>query len=269
MKLTSLKLAALALASLAALAQTANAQNVSTSTGDLILGVYQTNNAATGYGKTYEVDLGSLQNFNSNSTIDLGSRVSITDLNTIFGGSLSSTSWVVVGSSNTSQFTLNTPSATVFNNAVLITDTNIPGTYSHSGLSGSGVAPTIGGDITTLGQSTQTANSVYASILSENAPNGLTASNNFSIASSGTAVSANIAFANTGNFYLLDPASNLANATRGQTYALGDFQFVGGTDFTFNPQAIQAVPEPSTYALLGLGALVLVLARRRTRASNS
>jgi hypothetical protein len=266
MKLQSLKFAALALAGLASFAPSANAANVSTSTGDLILGVYQTNNTKAGYGSTYEVDLGSLTGFNSNSTLDLGGKVSITDLNSTFGADLSSTSWFVVGTSNTSQFSLNTPSATtVYNDAVLVTDLNVPGTYSHNGLG----TPqgSIQGLVTALGNDAATANSAYASILSIAQPTQLTSSNNFGIAASGTAVNAVESFGSTGNFYLLDPASNSTSATHGQTYALGNFKFVGGTDFTFNAQT-QSVPEPSTYALMGLGALLLVVTARRRMASN-
>ena len=270
MKLPSLKLAALALAGMAAFAQSANAQTVTSATGDLILGVYQTDGVtADGSGKTYEVDLGALTSFSSNVSLDLASRVSIADLDATFGGSagLASTQWFVAGTSGTNPDSiLNTPDATtVFKSAVLITDTTVPGTYSHNGL-GTPQA-TISGLYTGLNGANQTAHSAYASILSESAPSQLGSNYNFGIAASGTSVSVIEGFGSTGNLYLLDPASDSTSATKGKTYDLGTFQFVGGTDFQFNPQ-VAAAPEPSTYALMGLGALLLIITARRRMASN-
>ena len=265
MKLQSLKIAALAFAGLAALAQSANATNVSTATGDLILGVYETNPTATGYGNTYEVDLGNLSNFSSTDVnYDLGSKVSITDLNNIFGSSLSSASWFVVGTNGTSGGSISGV-PTLFADANFVTDTNTPGTYSHNSVASD--ATNIGGFQTGLSGQTATANSAYASVFSENAP-----ANNYNGGTFGFNGSPALAvennFANTSNFYLLNAANNGPSSTvKGLTYDLGNFQFVGGTDFVYNYQA-EATPEPSTYALMGLGALALVIMARRRMASN-
>jgi len=270
MKLKSLKLAALALASLAALAQSASAQTISTNTGDLILGVYQTNSSAPGYGNSYEVDLGSFTGFASSvSNLSLASKVSITDLDTIFGGSagLAQTSWFVVGTQSTGTLSFagaNSGGQTPNANAVLITDSaaNAPvGSDASGNTLGAGPAGNIGSLQAGLGgvapySSNSSVAADFASATPANAPQ-------FSLNAD---INTKEAFSSTGLFYELNPAPAGRNSgsLAGTVTQIGDFAFVNGTTFTYNPVA---APEPSTYALMGLGALLLVITARRRLAN--
>ncbi len=267
MKIQSIKLAALAFAGLAAFAQSANAQStVTTTAGDLILGVYQTNTAAHGYGNSYEVDLGSLTNFSSTvSNYSLAGSVSITDLNAIFGADLSQTSWFVVGTQGSGALSLNTPGATTpYHNALLITDVaaSAPTTVNAEANTLATPASQIGGLQGGMSGLQSTSNSAYAELFATATPANAP---QYSLPSN---ITTQDAFASTSNFYLLNPYSNSSRdgSKPGTVTLLGDFQFVGGTNFTYNPAA---VPEPSTYALMGLGALMLVMMARRRMASNS
>jgi hypothetical protein len=267
MKNNRLHAALAALIGLALVAQSAKAQNVSTSTGDLILAVYQTNSALQGYGDTYEVDLGSLTSFAPTVTNDnLSSRVNIADLTTIFGANLSSTSWDVVATSASNDFTnFPTSGKTVFTNAVLITSQSVPsvsGNSSHNALSNA--AANIGGFVTSLNtQPVYDSGDVYAAEIAAAAPAqksdngaewGLPTNNGQNLLTEN-------AFGGVGNFYLIDPpADGPPGTTNGTVTPLGSFQFVSNTTFEYN---YVATPEPSTDALLGLGALLLVCTLRR------
>jgi hypothetical protein len=263
MKLPSLKLAALAIAGLAVFSPSAKAATVTTSVGDLILGVYQTNGVpADGAGKSYEVDLGSFTSFPSTaSNVNLSSLVSITDLDAIFGGSagLATTDWFVVGTQGTG--TLSYPGgATPAQNTVFITDSasSAPvGADASGGALGAGPASQIGGlqanlDVTPFSSNSPAAAEFSVAVPANGPQFGLNAD-----------IITQTAFAGSDSFYELSPNGH---SSTGIVTPLGSFDFVGGTTFTFNPVA---APEPSTYALMGLGALLLVITARRRMASNS
>ncbi len=252
----SLKFAALAFAGLAMFSQSAKA--VPGSVGDLILAVYNTSD-------TYAVDLGSETAFSATAgTMNLSNIVSDADLNTIFGAGLSSTQWEVIGTSGTGgPFTIG--GTGVFQDAAIVTDVNTPSAgYSHNALSGS--ASQIGGFLNTLTSSGTTAyssNSAEAALFATNGPsNESSPSLEWNLPSS---VIPEVSFGSTATLYLLNPKSNATGPSVGVTTTLGTFQFVGGTTFEYN---YSAVPEPSTYALLGMGALLLVWIVRRRSASN-
>jgi hypothetical protein len=268
MKSPALKLAALAIAGLAAFSPAAKAQTVTTAVGDLILGVYQTNNLAPGYGQTYEVDLGSFTSFPSTaSNVSLSSKVSITDLDAIFGGSsgLAQTSWFVAGTQGTPALTYpggSKPNAA----AVFITDSasNAPTTTDAEGNTLATPSGQIGGLQSGLfGAATYSSNSSVAAEFSVSPPANAP---QFSLTED---INPQEGFAASGSFYELNPApagrgAGEGGGAPGTVVSLGSFDFVGGTTFTFNPVA---APEPSSYVLLGLGALLLVIKARSRKTS--
>jgi hypothetical protein len=250
----SLKLAALALASLAALATSAKA--ITTAQGDLILGVYNPSNTTS----VYEADLGKLSLFSSTASLDLSSKVSESDIATIFG-STTGLDYFVVGT-NGSSSGLQINGITPNDGSVLITDlSTVPSSDATTGNLGqpSSDISSLLGDL--ANQSAYSANSSVAADIVETAPKFGTPT--FAFPSPLTTL---VPFASSAPFDLL--LNGTSRSTQGSVVLDGSFSFVNGTTFTFNPAS---APEPSTYALMGLGALVLVLvlAARRRLASNS
>ena len=246
-------MAALALVGLAGFSQSALATNVSVSTGDLILGIYAT--SGQGSGTTYYTDLGAITGFTS-TPLDLSSRVNETDLSTLFGSNLANTNFFVVGDLG-SQTVVG--STTLFTYAALSTNTN-PTAQNQTTLSG---AFTTIGNLYTHVAAPVTANSNFSTEIVEASVSGL--SSNFSLGGTNSVAEANNAVA---QYDYLNPHGNNQSAlggagTIGTEANVGTFQFVGD-DFIYDYTA--SVPEPSTYALFGLGAgalFVVINARRR------
>jgi len=271
MKLTSVTFAALAIAGLAILTPSAKAATVNVAQGDLLIGVYVT--SGQGLGTTYVADLGSFTNFSTTATIDLSSKVSFTDLNTIFGANLANASFDLVattGTNNTTAFG-SAPGGNVYAHSIIASFTSAPNGlgqgagfgYSYNTLNGA--TSSIGGLYTFFNGQTSTANSNFA-ISSD-----LTFTNAKGGSEWGLPVGLNTetSFGSTANLYLLDTAGNSGGQTiaKGSSTALGTLQFVGGTTLTFN--GVAAAPEPSTNALLALsGLLAFAWILKRRQASS-
>jgi len=248
-------MAALAMVGLAGFSQSALATNVSVSTGDLILGIYAT--SGQGSGTTYYTDLGAITGF-TNTEVDLSGRVNETDLSTLFGSNLANTNYFVIGylgaQTTVGTLTLNT-------HAVLSTNT-APAATSQSTLS---TADSTINMLYTAANGAVTANSNFSTevVQAYTSIPGITS--NFSLGGTNSVAEANNAVA---QYDYLNPNGNNqvfpASSATGTEANVGTFQFVGGNDFYYDYTA--SVPEPSTYALFGLGAgalFVVINARRR------
>jgi hypothetical protein len=186
--------------------------------------------------------------------------VNETDLSTLFGSNLANTNYFVIGylgaQTTVGTLTLNT-------HAVLSTNT-APAATSQSTLStaDSAIQP-----LYTAAAGAVTANSNFSTEVVQpyTSIQGLTS--NFSLGGTNSVAEANNAVA---QYDYLNPNGNNqvfpASSAIGTEANVGTFQFVGGNDFYYDYTA--SVPEPSTYALFGLGALALLLVHRRRSAAN-
>jgi len=286
MKLTRISSAALALAITAILGTSAHAAPPTYNPGDVIIGFQQTNSS-----NDYEVDLGSASRF-LGATSNLTFNLSVTDLNSTFTSNWASNSatnlvqWGVIGASNKAvsgdlvlgSWTL--PANTLFYTKGELT----PGTLTTAPAEkSSSLQGNINNNIAIFdGQfaaptSAQTAGST-ASLQAIDLAAGSSgsfdkenATSNFGIASgnAGSILQNSLsAFDGPTNsvldLYELTPTN--ADVTK-PTTLLGEFSLSSGGVLTFDAANVAAVPEPSTYALMGVGALLLVWRLRRKTAS--
>jgi hypothetical protein len=265
MKKTTLFKGALAFAAASVIGASAHSQTISTVRGDMIFNMYATGGTGSSY--DYEVDLGNFSNFlpggiyGSGSLVSL-SNVSITDIGgTGSGGgygslwnSDSDVFWSVVGSNSTSGSSHGVSGYAVFATDSATLDDFSSGTHSLSLNNIGGYV----GDINTSGIST-TANSNGEGIF-DNSGNG----DQYTVADGGAP-----------NFfggYLPTTFESSANGT--STLGLYEVLNVNNTNpatevgtFTLSNSGLtyQAVPEPSTWATMLVGAATLLGFRRRRR----
>ena len=213
--------------------------------GDLLLGFYDTTGTIT---NDYIVDLGPISgfNFNTNFTLSLGLN---TDLTNVFGSSWSTSSNIVYGLVSgdplSSLIYASNPNTTPW------TESANQGDYVTA-IANTGAA---------YGLQTQANGETYAAGLEQSA------SGSTSWASESSQGFGNY-FGGAGDGAISDITSNsiafdkvVAGAEGAPSSDLGSFSLSSAGDVSFTTAA---VPEPSTFAAIGLGAAVLAFARRRS-----
>jgi len=259
--------AVLAFAS-AVFAGTASAQNFQA--GDLVLDFRAS--SGTGAGQDLEVNLGLGSSFNfSTSETVLSSTVLNADLVAVYGTNWSSNATLVfsiVGANgsngtgandiyisdpgNSSTVTATSPAATSGNagqitplysetsgtavgtNAYNVTETTLDGSTYRAVLTDYN---------NTHGTGPYAANYGFVPFITEQ-----------TVSTSGSSL----------DLYLQTPSISHPSVVAATSTDEGTFTLGGNGALTFTAEGGAVVPEPSTYALFGLGALVLVLMRRRT-----
>ena len=250
--------ALLALAGAALLESSAMAQNFTS--GDLLLNFRLTSGSGT-TGSDLEVNLGLASAFNFSQTNQTLAQLNVSDLNTLYGagGTWNSNAnlvWSIVGANSSNDLFLSDPSATVLTTPISSTTTpkaTISALYTEAG------SPQ-GANSSSFVVSPTDANSYASVIKNVNSLAGQYPTDyNFvafeptteqGVSGSGTSI----------DLYEFTPATGKGGSTPATITDLGTFVLGGNGVLTYDPQA---VPEPSTYALFGLGALVVVLMRRR------
>ena len=293
MKKTKLLAAGLVAAAAAAvLAPSARAQN-SYQTGDLFIGFEE-----PGVSSDYVIDLGPANYFiglaatpgttdittadpNHGGGVGLGNIAS--DLSTVFGTSWATNSlttgsnvqWGIIGATSNSLGgttgaggTFGLPKNTLFETSAELT----PGTQSSplptntSGLQG-GVNTAIIGFENNFSGSPQTGNSNYAEIQTVDAVNDPDSWTGNTPGSEAFGNHYSIEQPTSGNY--IGPTNSVLDLYElkpqngGTGVDLGSFSLTSGGDLDFTSAA--AVPEPSTYATIGIGAAFLVLFRRNRK----
>jgi len=260
-KLTTIP--ALVLATMSFVSTAALAQDVSTNDTDLILGFRVTTNGTTGSADNVEVDLGSTSLFTKTATINLSSLFTATDLET-FGsswGSRTDLTWGAVGAVDDQSIT----------NDFLATYSG--GTAPVSGTANSLSTPNsdIQGVADGLANETEADKPTVAIVTNASSDPDSYVYNLYD----GGMTTADYQFFNTGatqktgtadgslKLYAFDAGSPGTLAVQ-----LGTLTLTGtGATETFNYVGVNAgvVPEPSSYVLSGIGALVLFLMMKRRR----
>jgi hypothetical protein len=261
---TSLIAGLLAFGAASLVGATAHAQ-VSTTEDDLILAFQAENSSETGYTTNLEVDLGPLNNFLPGGSDASGAPVSLSqlvvaDLVSTYGSnwnSLTTLDWAIAGSNGFDEYSSTTPS----NGFNIVFGTLRPGATIPTGQA-SGGAETTAGNLQSwaddLDGETSTSNSTQASDVSTSDPASFNS------------------FNSTGSPYFGDGdlAGTFLNTTDGTTelnlmeYAPSTKGLDVGT-FTMSSSGLtyEAVPEPSTWATLVLGAAMLIGFRFRRHRS--
>jgi len=269
----------MALALAAVLGTSAYAQTASP--GDVLIGFDQQNGVAT---NDYVVDLGPVTQF-TNATSPLTFSLSASDLSNTFGSTWASNSqtnlvqWGVIGASNTTG-TLTLGSTTFVANTLFYTVGELtPGTQSTAPLDKSSSGQNgINGNITKnfengsggFDGSAETAGSTSA-LQAVDQTHGATNSWDYEISTKGdfgigTNIQQPLSGTGTGpTDSVLDLYESVPGSTTTPATYLGDFSLGSNGTLTFDSAA--AIPEPSTYSLLGLGAMFLIWNLRRKKAS--
>jgi hypothetical protein len=268
----------MALALAAVLSTSAQAQTTSYSEGDLLLGFEQQNGSGGVTANDFVVDLGSASNF-IGATGPLTFDLSTTNLTSAFGSNWASNSatdlvqWGVVGGSD-----LNSPitvgSDTLQKNTLFYTEGELNvGTHSTPPATASNsTQKTINTNIQNFANDfagqTESTSGLNAVIIGSNDSLGWSA-NNPSTAAFGS--SHGIEEPSSGSYTgptdsVLDLYQlNNTTTTPGSTATLlGEFSLSSGGVLTFDQAG--AVPEPSSYALVGVGAMFLFWRLRRKAA---
>jgi hypothetical protein len=273
MKPNKLTYAALALAITAILGTSAHAQ-ATYNAGDLIIGFQQ-----SGAGNSYEVDLGSVTQFINPSSSTLTFDLSVSDLSSDFTSwnsdsqGATSVQWGVIGGSNKSA----NGDLSLSGGVTLPADTlfyTIPGSTAPTEKSSASqqtylnniavLDSQFNGVTTTAGstsnlQAVNIASSATGSFAYENGTKdnfGLGGAINTAILTS----TSTGPISNALNLYELTPTN--ADVTQ-PTTLLGSFTLGSDGSLTFDAAA---VPEPSTYALMGLSTAFLIWRLRRKNA---
>ena len=261
MKLHTLKTAVLALVGLALVASSAKAATLNYNDGDLFIGF------VNGGTQDYLIDVGqATQFFGVSGTITLsGLGGTATDLNSTFGGSWFGSASVKWGAAGTTDF--GTDSSNSGNTVWATRTSTTPWTDSGNQSSPNSSIDTIAnGDF--VGNAS-TANSSVAMV--QTASNGASWASFESVANGGTG--ANSTSGSIGAYFqpsiegLTNQKLYLTQLTEGDTnpgQSLGYFQINSGGTITFT----NAVPEPSTYALMILGGAALLFVTKFGRRSD-
>ena len=285
------KISAILLAGVVLVTASVKAANVSTSSGDVILGI-RVNGAGQGSGSDYLVDLGAYSTFLSAAgTIDLSSRLSASDLSTIFGNSWDTRTdllWSVFAANNTGGALNGAPNRTLFgtfNSNGAPGQSNAGGSPYARDISGNQgqAAANIAGVQAALGNTAQagTANAgtIGSGTTGSYTKNGVTGHTIIFGASTNSGWSApggnfenntNVTGgAHTSDFYEVAPddTGNLADAALLGYFSLGSTSSANES-FFFN-SAVAAIPEPSTIALTGMGLGMLAAVLRRKSGAKS
>jgi len=246
-----------------ALAGAAKAQSFQN--GDLLLDFRVTDGTGTGATKDLEIDLGAPSQFSFTTTHTV-SNLLVADLTSTYGANWATRgdlAWSVVSANAAGDMYL-TFSPSVENS---INSSNpaggatnggaITGIYSES----NGVAATGNGAfvVTTSSGDGSSYTDTLTNVNHDHGPTTYSTDYGFAPFSTEALTSSSGSVL---DIYEQTPSARggvLATSTN-----LGDFSISGAGVLSFTPDSAEVVPEPSTYALLGLGALALVLMRRRT-----
>lgn len=263
MKLKKITTAVTALALAAVLASSARAQ-VLFNAGDLLLGFEQ-----SGTTSNYVVDLGSLSNF-IGVTGSITFNLSTTDLGNVFGSTWASNSqsnlvqWGVIGGTSRTA-TQTYGSVTLPKNTLFYTvGETVAGTQSLAPLRGANAAQnSINGNIVSLDNAFDGAAAAPGSSTATIFASGTWSS--FSPGSTAFGIGSSIEQPGSGSF--TGPTNSVLDLYELQTSSvanqpgtlLGSFSLSNSGVLTFTG----AVPEPSTYALMGIGLALLVWQVRR------
>ncbi len=274
MKLTKITAAAIALAFAGVFGTSAHAQNLTYNTGDLLIGFEQSGSA-----NNYVVDLGAANQF-IDATGPLTFSLSTADLTSAFGSSWASNSqtnlvqWGVIGgTSRTTSLTLG--GDTLAKNTLFYTQGELtPGTPSDAPLALNNAGQNvINGKITSFttdfkGETPSTGSTglLQATIESKATSNSYgDETNNQSVFGIGFSIEqpASGSFTGPTNSVLDLYQLNATSSGTAPGTLLGGFSLGSNGVLTFN-----AAPEPSTYALMGLGVMFLVWQLRRKTVSS-
>lgn len=238
-------LAALAIAGFAVISN-AGAQTGFT-TGDTFLGVYGVNGASS---SSYVVDLGNLQNGFTSFTLNMSSVPAASwysNANYSIG---------IIGSDDNTYNAVVGLSAAAFNNY----NTTIIGGMASINSAYDNIAVASGYGNVTTSSIKDNNNVTHYTYLYPNANSGSFQSadlNGYGILS-GPLAAPVTADGASGSLYLYSYNNNLGQAD--PAVKIGTYSMDNSTGVL----TINSVPEPSTYALLGFGALLLIIAYRRT-----
>lgn len=261
--ITGIKRCLLALAGIALLTSPVRAQTVSAEQGDLILGFRA--DGGIGAGLNLEVDLGSISNFYDGASSGLTlPGLAVQDLVDTYGanwGSRTDLWWGAAATDGNAGPDRNgKPASTLW-------ATGVPGNTvpldGSSGLQSPPATKITGlylGYIGSLNGATSTSNSSAAAKISNSASGSWsveeTGGNSFGYFS--PKIDGQVGSDNVLNLYELQPSS---------TFPRPAATDVGTLELTPSGVTFEAVPEPSTWMLVGLGlGLSVMLVRRRTRA---
>ncbi len=267
------KLLAGILSLLACLPFAANAQTVSSSTSDLLLGFRAA--GGTGAALNLEVDLGAITSYTTGAFSTPGihtiGNLSVNDLASLTSGygaswnTRSDLTWGIAGATGATNKTLyatfaETTPGTAFSGTIDVQNQSLR----------NAAAGKIQGTITSLNGQNQTANSIYSSVLSASDPASWT-TNGFADAGAAFSFFDSATFENTTNIsggsYAVSDLYKLA--TNGTATYLGSFALNSSGTLFFSTTASSfatPVPEPSTYAAIaGVLALGVVAWRRQQK----
>jgi hypothetical protein len=275
-------LTALILGSLLVLSTNTNAANLATNSKDLFLGFDTT--SGTGAYKSVVFDLGTLANIDliGSTKIDLSSGSSI--LSTTFGASWwtrSDLTWGVFGGNTATNFILSSATGagaldlSPNSGGYIDNDTRTQEVLSFSAVNaqhGAGTTGSVSGTVGSFaygvdaGNGTSFKTGSWGDQFDNDGANG-----NANGAFNNSTGPLGVAFYDGSSYTGLD-VYNFVKANNLNWYSLANPSVTVGLDatgaITIASTAV-AVPEPSTYALLGFGALLMVVAYRRSQQSAS
>ena len=274
---TRATIALLAFAGAAAISTSVHAATTTASEGDVLLGIRST---AAGYTtNSYLIDLGSVSNF-VNYTSAQQFQLTLSDITTAVGSFSSTTFWGAAAESGVlSSVIAGVPTATVFATSNSATSPWLSGnTTTNNGACTSVKNTTIGSGASGFTGQTATATLSNATLepnsASKSWQNGVNL-NNLGVSWGYLAPAAEASFADGAgsatsrlNFYEIfrngalmpDGSTAVTGVTPG--VLLGTFDINSSALVTYTPAT--PAPEPSTFALLGLGAGLFGVIRRRS-----
>ncbi|MGB8353938.1 MAG: PEP-CTERM sorting domain-containing protein [Chthoniobacteraceae bacterium] len=275
MKLNKKAKVLLALAGMTFMASAANAAvtsggntpntDLTTTNGDLILSVAGSQ-TGTGNPVDLEFDLGLASAFTG--SVNLSSTVLAADLNSVFGSAWYTSgalTWAVVGT--TKPVTIGTKSDTVYATSAASTPgtSGAFGAFTITGLAASAGTPIKGMDnfLSQAGTAAQGDN-VSAAMVLQSVSSSYTSAEGSNTNSFGLGQSVDGQLGGSSGAQVLDLYQIVGG---GADTLLGTFT-IASTGPTNATVTFTAVPEPSTYAMLGLGAFGLYFLARRKRQFN-
>ncbi|MEI8340364.1 MAG: PEP-CTERM sorting domain-containing protein [Verrucomicrobiota bacterium] len=273
----------LALAGVTLLAPSAKATLSSYTTGDILLGFRQ-----TGASTSYVINLGQTLSQDIASGTSFTFQLSQTDLNTVLGSTFGGSTWSSASSfwslgtttSTTGALGLNPTELIVSKNETTVGVQSTPWTIGANNVAGNTALKNLGTSSpggfknTTLAAASGMSSDLGLQAVIENAsstyawnkfsPVG-TSGGSFSQFTGGTGVEGSFAGGAAGtvlDLYLLDTPANGVVSQGQSSQFLGTLSIDNNANVTF-----AAVPEPSTYVLMGAGILaVAAFSRRRQQA---